>query len=160
MKSYKISAIMTTKEKKALVKELVENMRQVDKMEMEGMGFTTVQGAEVSIYDTSPVYVARAADTGKLIACWGLQILMGEEKNTFIIWALGTNEIEKYRKSFAKESRQIVLRWAELYGELTNTVACFNKRAIDWLKWVGAEFSAPRTFNGNEYVDFYIRKKG
>lgn len=159
MKSYKISAITTTKEKKALVKELVENMRQVDKMEMEGMGFTTVQGAEVSIYDTSPVYVARAADTGKLIACWGLQILMGKEKNTFIIWALGTDELNKYRKSFVKESSAIINRWVELYGELTNTVACFNKRAIAWLKWQGAEFSKPRKFNGEDYVDFVIRRK-
>jgi hypothetical protein len=158
MKEYKISSIMSTKEKKALVGELVENMRAVDRQEMEGMGFSTVQGAEVSIYETSPVYVARSK-AGKLIACWGLQILMGKEKNTFLIWALGTDEIEKYRKSFAKESRQIILRWAELYGELTNTVACFNTRAIEWLKWVGAEFSKPRKFNGQDYVDFVIRRK-
>lgn len=158
MKNYTISAITKTAAKKELVYELVGNMRQVDRQEMQGMGFTTLQGAEVSIYETSPVYVARGND-GKLIACWGLQILMGKEKNTFIIWALGTDEIEKYRKSFAKESRQIIRRWAELYGELTNTVACFNTRAIDWLKWVGAEFSAPRKFNGNEYVDFFIRKR-
>ena len=158
MKEYKISSIMTTKEKKALISELVENMRTVDKQEMEGMGFTTVQGAEVSIYETSPVYVARGKD-GKLIACWGLQILMGQKKNTFIIWALGTDELNKYRKSFVKESSAIINRWVELYGELTNTVACFNKRAIAWLKWQGAEFSEPRKFNGEDYVDFVIRRK-
>lgn len=159
MKGYKISCVTTTKDKKALVEELVENMRLVDKKEIEGMGFSTVEGAEVSIYETSPVYLARGND-GRLIACWGLQILMGKEKNTYLIWALGTDEIEKYRKSFAKESRQIIRRWADLYGELTNTVACFNTKSIEWLKWVGAEFSAPREFNGIDYMDFIIRKRG
>ncbi|MBQ6481698.1 MAG: hypothetical protein IJI45_11315 [Anaerolineaceae bacterium] len=159
MRNYTISSITTTKEKKALVKELVENLRDVDRREMECMGFTTLQGAEVSIYETSPVYEARTKDTGKLIAVWGLQILIGKKKNTFIIWALGTEELNKYRKSFVKESSAIINRWVELYGELRNTVACFNKRAIAWLKWQGAEFSKPRKFNGEDYVDFVIRRK-
>ena len=159
MKEYTISAIRTTKEKKALVAELVEEMRDIDRKEIECMGFTTLQGAEVSIYETCPVYEARAKETGKLIAVWGLQVLMGKEKNTFIIWALGTNELHKYRKSFVKESRAIIDRWVELYGELTNTVACFNKKAIAWLKWQGAEFSKPRRFKDADYVDFVIRRK-
>ena len=159
MRNYTISSITTGKAKKALVKELVENLRDVDRREMECMGFTTLQGAEVSIYETSPVYEARTKDTGKLIAVWGLQILMGEKKTTFIIWALGTDYLNHYAKSFVREASAIINRWVDLYGCLQNSVACFNKKSIRWLKWMGAEFSEPHRIGNTDYVDFKIKKR-
>lgn len=160
MKSYSITCVKKMDEKRILAKELADNMRKVDKKEIEGMGFSTLRGAEVSIYDTSPVYVARA-NNGKLIACWGLQILIGKHKNTYLIWALGTDEIAHYKKAFIKESTALLNRWVELYGELVNTVACFNKESIKWLKWLGAEFSEPYKIGNTDYMDFRLsRKKG
>ena len=163
MKTYKLEAVSKKKEKDALVRELEENIRDIDKREIEGMGFTTRQGIEVSIYETCPVYVARAAESGRLIACWGLQILQfpGREKTTytFLIWALGTDEIAHHKKDFVRESAAIIKRWAELYGRLENTVATFNKNAIRWLKWLGAEFGEPYKLNGVEYVNFVINGK-
>jgi hypothetical protein len=64
-----------------------------------------------------------------------------------------------YRKSFVKESKAIIDRWVELYGCLENTVACFNKRAIRWLKWVGAEFDEPYKIGTTDYVNFRIKRK-
>lgn len=160
MKKYSISCVRKMDEKRILAKELEENIREIDKMEMEGMGLSTMRGVEVSIYDTSPVYVARS-DEGKLIACWGLQVLIGKHKNTYLIWALGTDEITRYKKAFIKESKALLNRWVELYGELVNTVACFNKDSIKWLKWLGAEFSEPYKIGNTDYMDFRLsRKKG
>jgi hypothetical protein len=107
--------------------------------------------------------VARTLE-GKLIACWGLQILDfkrkdGKHSYSYIIWALGTDEMNHYRKSFVKESKAIIDRWVELYGCLENTVACFNKRAIRWLKWVGAEFDEPYKIGKTDYVNFRIKRK-
>lgn len=158
-KLYRIEMARTWMDKQAIAKELIESIREIDKFEMEGLGFTTEQGIMASINDTSPVYFARAKDSGQLICCWGLEILMGQDKNTYIIWALGTDEMERFRKSFVKESDAIIKRWAEIYGELTNTVATQNRRAIGWLKHLGAEFVNKRMYNGVEYVDFIIRKK-
>lgn len=158
-KTYSLEMARTWKDKQAIAKELIESIREIDKYEMEGLGFTTEQGVMASIYDTTPVFYAKAKDNGKLIACWGLQPLIGQTKNTYIIWALGTDEIERFRKSFVKESDAIIKRWADIYGELTNTVAVKNRRAIGWLKHLGAEFINKRTYNGVEYVDFIIRKK-
>lgn len=158
MKEYSISIIKTMKEKKALIKELTENIRQIDAREMEGMGFTTKEGVEMSIKETSPVYAGRTID-GKLAICWGLQILMGQGHTTYLIWALGTDELDNHRKAFVQESRAIIERWVNLYGCLENTVATFNKRAIRWLKWLGAEFSEPYKIKDTEYVNFWIRRK-
>ena len=168
MKTYKIELVRKKKEKETLICELDENLREVDRREMEGMGFTSRQGVEVSIYETCPVYVARDAASGRLVACWGLQVLQfqgenynGEKKTSYryIIWALGTNEINHHKKDFIKESTAIIKRWLELYGRLENTVATFNKKAVRWLKWMGAEFGQPYKMNGIEYVNFVITKK-
>ena len=158
MKDYVITAVRKMDEKRLLTKELEQNMREIDRREIEGMGFSTMQGAEVSICDTAPVYVARAK-SGELICCWGLQILMGKEKNTYLIWALATDELKKHQKEFVKESKAILERWMELYGCLENTVATFNRRAIRWLKWLGAEFSEPYKIGNTEYVNFKLKRK-
>lgn len=163
MKNYRISAVKTTAEKKALIRDLEKNIRDIDRREIEGLGFSTRQGVEISIYETCPVYVARTAEGGRLIACWGLQVLefKGKEKTTYsyIIWALGTDELTHHKKDFIKESTALINRWVELYGTLENTVATFNKNAIRWLKWLGAEFSEPHKINGTEYVNFKIKRK-
>lgn len=160
-KTYRIYAARTMAEKKPLCKELLENLRQIDKQEIEGLGISSKKGVEVSIYETSPVFYARSVEDNKLLMCWGLQILINKEHgNTYLIWALGTNELKRKKKSFIKESKQIIKRWIEIYGELTNTVAVFNRDSIRWLKWLGADFSEPFMINETEYVNFYLRKKG
>lgn len=158
-KGYKIDMVRTGKEKYALGTELIESIREIDKYEMNGMGFTTEQGIRTSMNDCTPVYYARAVDNGKLIACWGLVVLIGKEKNTYVIWALGTNELERFRKSFMKESTAILSRWVNMYKDLTNTVATKNKKAVAWLKRLGAEFEQPFLYNGVEYVNFHLKKK-
>lgn len=158
-KEYRISAVTHGADKAALVKELAENMRKVDRKEIEGLGFSVLDGARITIYETSPVYVARTAE-GRLIGCWGLQILMSRKDTTYLIWALGTDELDNYPKAFVKESKALINRWLELYGELVNTVACFNKRSIKWLKWLGAEFSEPFKIGNTDYMNFKLTRKG
>lgn len=156
MRPYKIETVEKLPEKIALAWELAVNLRDVDRREIEGMGVTVWEGIARSIVDTPPVYTGRAADTGELVCCWGLQTLPGPR---YIIWALGTDEMDAFKKPFVKGSKKIISEWAEKYGCLENTVACFNKRAIRWLKSLGAEFEPPQEINGIEYVNFKIRKE-
>lgn len=159
MKQYEISIITKVKEKRAVGEELLKGIRAVDRKEMEGMGVDPRKGVMWSVAQTVPIYVARDTETKKLIAVWGLQFLIGQEQNTYIIWCLGTDEINHVKKSFIEESRKYIDRWLGYYGELKNTVACFNHASIRWLKWMGAEFGEPYKINGNDYMDFVIRRQ-
>lgn len=152
---YKIEIVETMEDRKRLAKELEENLRDVDRREIEGMGFSVHQGVESSICDDLPVYVGRAADTGALVCCWGLQEIYCH----YIIWALGTDEMEHFKRPFVMESKKIIDKWLDKYGCLGNTVACFNRRAIRWLKSLGAEFMPPRKIGIVDYMDFRIVKK-
>lgn len=156
--TYEIRTAGTAAEKDIICRELTENLRQIDREEMEGLGFTVEEGVSRSIYGTNPVYYVRL-EGGKLAICYGLNIFPGKEKDTYLIWALATDELQKAPKSFVKESSQILRRWADTYGELTNTVGTFNRRAVAWLKSLGAVFDPPRLINGKEYATFYLRKK-
>jgi hypothetical protein len=163
MKGYEIITVKKYADKKKLISELTEEMRDIDRREIEGMGFSSAQAAEYSIMATSPVYVARS-NAGKLIACWGLEILDfkrndGTHSYSYVIWALGTEQLKHFEKSFVKESSAIIKHWVDLYGCLQNTVATFNTRSIKWLKWLGAEFSAPYKIGNTEYVNFRIEKR-
>lgn len=160
-KGYTIGMVKSFRDKYKLGQELLESIREIDKFEIEGLGFTTQQGIEASMRDCTPVYFARTKE-GKLGACWGLQILVDKVTGhkTYLIWALGTDEIDHYKRAFMVESRQILERWKDMYGDLTNTVAVCNKKAVAWLKWLGAEFDEPRLINGIAYVDFHLRKDG
>lgn len=156
---YEICEARTAEEKERLSQELLANLRQIDREEMEGLGITSEHGVRCSIFNTNPVYYGRNLNNGKLAVCWGLQIYPGKEKTTYLIWALGTDEIKKVRKTFIKESAKILRKWADRYGELTNRVGTFNRDSVAWLKWLGADFGKPQLINGKEYVDFYLRKR-
>jgi hypothetical protein len=145
--------------KDQLYKEMLEGLREIDRREMEGLGVSVRSGLEQSIYDTDVVHYARVKETGKLILCYGIQHFLVVGGKYHIIWCLGTEEMKRFGKSFVKESEKVIRQWVDDYGTLLNTVATFNKEAIAWLKWLGAEFSPPRTISGVEFVDFVIRKK-
>ena len=158
-KPYEINMLRSWRDKKPVADELVKDLRSIDQFEIEGLGFTTQQGVVASFYETTPVYVARAKDSGRLMCCWGLQIIDGQDKMTYIIWALGTDELERFKKTFVKDAKEILDRWMDYYGELTNTVAVCNIKSIRWLKSMGAKFENRRKINDVEYIDFFLRKK-
>ena len=159
-KPYEITMLRTWREKKPVADELLRDLRAIDRFEIEGLGFTSEQGVTASFYQTTPVYMARAKDSGRLMCCWGLQIIESEDKHTYVIWALGTDELERFKKAFVKEAKEILTRWLDYYGELTNTVAVCNMRSIKWLKSMGAVFENRRKINDVDYIDFYLRKGG
>lgn len=156
--TYKIGKAESDEEKRHLSEELLANLRQIDREEIEGMGATAEEGVQASILYTWPVYYGRNMDNGKLVACWGLQHLRQNGETICLIWCLGTDEIKKVKKSFMLESSKILRQWAAEYGELTNTVGTFNKDSMLWLKWLGADFGKPFLLGGKEYVKFYLRK--
>lgn len=158
MKEYTIEIKHSAKERRKVGKELAAEIRKVDKDEIKGMGEKVQESVLWSTAVTCPLYVARRADNGKLIAAWGLQVIISSP-NKYIIWCLGTDELDRVPVSFVKESKAQIEKWLGYYGKLENTVACFNKRSIRWLKRLGATFGKPYKICGNDYMDFSIKAK-
>lgn len=84
--------------------------------------------------------------------------IMGGEST---IWLLSTDEIEDWRVTFARRSREYIRDMAERYDVLTNHVDVRNVDSIAWLKWLGAEFDDPSPWGeeGLEFQRFTIRRE-
>lgn len=58
-------------------------------------------------------------------------------------WMFGTVLLDKYAKPFLKRCRHQVEQMQRGFDLLENYVDCRNKRAINWLKWLGFSFNEP-----------------
>lgn len=172
-------------ERYAVGKELAQGLRKVDGREMELAGVEPVKGCVDSLVMSPDVWAAREKKDGRLIAVWGIREVvpedmpMGEQavKRTKeipdgwiaeqiselargrLVWCLGTNRIAAHRLAFAMESKRILMKWARKYGVLWNYVATFNRDALSWLAWCGAEFYEIPAWQGHKerFVRFEIR---
>lgn len=133
------------------INDLQACLREADKREIIATGQEVRKGIRHSVFSSNLCY-AVVADGGlfDVLAIFGLRKFNGEN----IAWCLATKRIERYKKSFARESRNILREWALHYGTLTNAVAVKNEKAVSWLKWVGATFGKPFELNGVEFMQF------
>lgn len=138
-----------------MVRDIARNMRKMDVFELEAIGYTDreqairegMEGSEITMFfghREKPVCI------------------FGVSKENYaggrIIWCLGTDGIDECKKSFVKESRRILAEWTAEYGMLFNFVSVKNKRAIAWLKRMGAVFhdARPINANGDKFMMFTI----
>lgn len=61
-------------------------------------------------------------------------------------WLLGTDEIQRHRKTFVTETRQGVRDMLLLYPSLVNWVHCDNVASIIWLRGMGFQFDDPAPY--------------
>lgn len=135
------------------VNYLYNKLRQADIEEVTAIGsdpltslcegFIFSQECYTCFYDEKP------------IGMFGLGYLAD---NTGSIWFLGTDETLKHPKEWIKNGRQYVNHFLENYPVLTNMVSVNNTAHIQWLKHLGAIFSAPYEVNSNLFKDFYFIK--
>lgn len=132
------------------IKDLKDNLRQADIEEITATGSNPLTSLCEGFIFSKECYTV--INNKKPIGMFGLGV-----NNS--IWFLGTEETIKHPKEWIKIGRQYINHFLEIYPVLANTVSVNNTAHINWLKHLGAKFSAPYEKNSNLFQDFYIIKK-
>lgn len=66
------------------------------------------------------------------------------------IWLLASDDIQKIRFSFLRESRKVVELLNQKYRTLWNYVDCRNELHLRWLKWCGFKFIRQLKYGVNQ----------
>ncbi len=80
---------------------------------------------------------------------------------TASVWLLGTNDIDRFKRSFLVLSRRFIAFMQRMYPVLYNWVDARNTASIAWLKWCGAKFDEPTPYgmDGLPFCYFTLRRK-
>ena len=91
---------------------------------------------------------------GELACMWGL-IPPTVLSDAAYLWLLTTNIVAEHKFLFIRYSQRYIEEALRLYPVLVGDVVAGNESAMQWLKWLGAEFQAL----ANGKVSFVIRRK-
>ncbi|HFL4765783.1 TPA: hypothetical protein ACG33R_001417 [Escherichia coli] len=80
---------------------------------------------------------------------------------TGIPWLVGTDDLEKYQRTFLRRCRKVVNAMLTVYPYLENYVDARNHVAKTWLKWLGFELeeAAPYGLHGLPFHRFHMERK-
>lgn len=132
------------------VKELIANMRAIDKLEVSCFGYTPSKAAEISVAESDVVFTV-LSNKGKVMAIFGAGV-----RDEAYIWLLGTDELERNPKPFLRHCRKWVNSLVEMYGSVSNVIHADNLICLRWLQWCGAELSDPVKIQGELLRKFNI----
>lgn len=143
------------------LKQIISNARLEDKLEamylcgteVEEMGASLLLST-ITAYASSNISGCFYAEDGAPLMVYGF---IPSSVNLWTVWAVCTNNVEdsKYRRSFLEESRIVVADTMRLIPSVTNVVWSGNKKAMRWLKWVGAKFDDNMLkYSGEVYYRF------
>lgn len=118
------------------IAELVANMREEDRAEVEAIGDSPLEAIERSVMD-SAVAGAWTVD-GEAQALFGLAtpVVLGQMAMPWILTGKG---VPAHRKTFFATARRIIEGWAQEYPLLVNYVDSRYKQAIRFSKHLGFE---------------------
>ena len=137
------------------IEELINNLREVDKMEVKAMGYDRLREAiDISLNYAYISFVAKGEDNATL-CIFGLSSLVHREYGR-AVWFLGTEEMDKYQREFVHYAKIIINEMLKEHERLYNYVSVRNDKSIRWLKRLGASFSEPFLINGEEFVIFVM----
>jgi hypothetical protein len=155
---YSQNGIVVRKSVKSDLDALKDNLRQSDVVEIKAShGVTPEQaltrGLEKSIWSCT-------IENGRPIGVFGLnpESIMGYKA---VVWFLATDDLDKIQRRFLRHGRYFVNMMLDFYPFLENHVHSENKKAINWLKWLGANIGQPEPLgiNGEMFHHFYFDRK-
>lgn len=136
----KFNFLRCKKNEEKFLNEFLKDMRKADIEEISALRNDIHKELEESLMNSSVAIKVLSPDD-KPLCIYGVTEIKGVEG--YLIWCVGTNELMKYKKSFVKMSKHILGNWKKQYGIMYNCVSVDNKKAIAWLKYLGATFSEP-----------------
>ena len=138
---------------------IADNMRQADIEEVAAShGHTPIQALCEGVKISDSCVVAIAND--EPVAVFGLVrgcVLSGYGTP----WALGTDSLFEYKKSFMKWSRVLLAMMLNEFDHLENFVHVKNQQSVRWLKWLGFQFEEPQPYGLKRelFMKFYLEKE-
>lgn len=90
--------------------------------------------------ESSRVWLGYEGD--KVLACWGLKAPSLLSDRAYL-WLFTTEDLHEHVFIFVRYSQRAVADMLREYRVLWGHTLADNTRAIRWLQWLGAEFSAP-----------------
>lgn len=136
------------------VTELSITMRQEDRDEiMHSSGSSPLSALVTGVSLSSSVHTIEW--DGRVVAIFGVCGTPGHEVG--VPWMLGTDDIQRCRKSLLRGCRAVVDGYTKDFPYLTN--ACWSKNVvhIDWIKWLGFTFEGSDLRNGETFLHFHRR---
>jgi hypothetical protein len=120
---------------------IAANMREADRREMYDFAmlspfeavyrsFESASMAWTGMIDGEPVCMFGASKASLL-------------SDTGLVWLFTTDAIEKHQMTFLRRCKSVVEAMQAVFPRLENFVACYNVKAIQWLKWLQFSFSEP-----------------
>ena len=132
---------------------LAPRLRAADKMECMCLGKRPIEALhEAFLHDIATLTILNKKQ--KPIGMFGV----GDGDMFSYIWMLGTDELMKTcKKDFVKHSKKWVEELLKLTGGMAaNFVYKYNRPAVRWLRWIGADFIGEIEFNKQPFYKFII----
>ena len=140
-----------------LVHELIENMRERDKLDLQDTCEDVTWGIIASLRLSEELYVYRN-DEDKALCVVG-KTMADSGCVGRAIWMVGTNYLnEGYVKTILfKEARKLIAKWVKQHGLLYNCVHEDNIKSIRYMTMLGAKWLPDMNVrNGKKFYSFYI----
>lgn len=143
----------------AHIEEILPRVRQADIDEFKASGGWDARRVLECGLRTS-TFCCAGLINGRVITIFGVapgSIIGG----TGLPWLVGTNDLEKYQRTFLRRCRKVVHAMLTVYPYLENYVDERNHVAKTWLKWLGFELdsAAPFGVNGLLFHRFHMERK-
>tara|TARA_R110001599_G_scaffold171353_1_gene362438 strand:+ start:450352 stop:450819 length:468 start_codon:yes stop_codon:yes gene_type:complete len=132
------------------VKAMSPNIRIADRHEVMASAGQDVELLLPKCVDDAEMVWAGLVDDE--VACiFGVQG-MSFISETGIPWMIGTSLIERHAKAFLRRNRKMVGVMLARYPHLKNYVDVRNKKAIEWLQWLGFTIHTPEKFGAYQMM--------
>jgi hypothetical protein len=118
---------------------LSKNLRAEDQAEVQAMTGEAPLDALLHGVKMSDLPVSIVDEDGSILGMYGAVTTL-DSPRTGTVWMLASPEILKYRRQFARESRQWIEALQNHYDILFNLVDERNTVHIRWLQWCGFTF--------------------
>lgn len=138
----------------SIAKELYENIRFADQLEMVQLHRDSWQYVLDSMLSSDILYQARD-EAGRLLCLTGTAPIDGDLYSC--VWCLGTKELSRHKRDFVAYGKILMKEFLACRHALKNYIGIENKEALTWIKHMGAEFMDPIKLGDGVFIPFAIR---
>lgn len=143
----------------AHIEEILPRVRQADIDEfLATNGWSPKRVLEFGL--ATSTFACAGLINGRVITIFGVApgSMIG---GTGIPWLVGTEDLEKYQRTFLRRCRKVVNAMLTVYPYLENYVDARNHVAKTWLKWLGFELenAAPYGKHRLPFHRFHMERK-
>ena len=134
---------------------VAQNMRAIDRLEIAAFGYGDGLTALRASMDNSLVSLVVKGETPLCV----LGVSAGREACGRAVWLLATEDIEGYKREFLQYGYLLLSYWFGEFGAMYNYVSVENRKSVRWLEWLGASWSEPFLFGGQEFRQFILDER-